>query len=153
MALPDALSACNMCVELMLGTATTFTSYVDELSVIDDVSSTRMSGEAYVFGEDTAAVTFGKLEPMDITFRGVYTEGTTSPFYVLDAAHTTACGGKAAIRWSPGGCITTNRSFRSSTTVAKLISLTYPGGDSGSGDPLMYEATIRTPDVTEAAWA
>ena len=152
MALPDAMSSCAMCVELMLGTATTFTSYVDELSVIDAPTSTRMSGEVYVFGEDTAAVTFGKLEPIEITARGVYTESTTSAFYVLDAAHTTACGGKAAIRWSPAGCTTANRSFRSSTTVAKMVSLTYPGGDAASGDPLTYEFTIRTPDLTEAAW-
>lgn len=153
MALPEGMSACAMCVELMTGT--TFVDYSDWLSVVDPPTQTRDAGEAYVYGEDTAVIGIGRRGPVDVTIRGVWTDvGTTAdPFYVTMTEFITACGDMVAVRWSPGGCATTHRSFRTSTTKSEVISLTYPGGDAGSADVIMWEAVIRSPDITEAAWA
>ena len=152
MALPDAMSACAMCVEVMVG-GTTFTDYSDEVSVVDAPGLARMSADAYVFGEDTALIGYGKREPGEVTIRGVYVDTTTSLFYLANGAFTTACGALFAVRYSPGGCTTAHRSLRTSTTVAKIVNLTPPSGDAGSADILMWEATIKTPDITEATWA
>ena len=151
MALPAGMSSCAMCVDYMIGTA--WVSIPDNLSVIDPPSQSRMTGEAYVFGEDVALTTVGKREPTEVTARGVWAEGTADPFYVFLTTFEIACGGLLALRWSPGGCTTAHDSFFTSTTVSELISLTYPGGDAGSAEPLMYGFTIRTPSITRAAWA
>jgi hypothetical protein len=152
MALPAGLSSCAMCVEIMAG-GTTWTDYSDFLSVVDPPAQTRMMGEAYVFGEDTAVLGAGKLEPTEVTIRGVWTDATADPFYAVLTEFQTACGDMVAVRWSPGGCASTHRSFRTSTTASEVSSLTFPGGDSGSADVLMWEAVIRSPDITEGAWA
>lgn len=151
MALPNGMSSCSMCVELMDGTA--WTDYSDYLSVLDPPSMSRMSAEAYVFGEDTAVLGFGKLEPVEVTVRGVWGEGTTDPFYVAFSNHTTACGSMLAVRWSPGGCTTDNDSFRTSTTASRITNLVLPGGDAGSADIITWEATIRTNTITRAVWS
>lgn len=152
MALPSGMSACSMCVELMAG-GTTFTDYSDNLSVVEPPTQTRTTGEAYVFGEDTAVTAVGKREPVEVTVRGVWAEGTTDPFYAVLAEFITACGDMVAVRWSPGGCTTAHDSFRTSTTASEVVSFSYPGGDSGSADVLMWEMVIRSPDITRAAWA
>jgi len=141
-----------MCVELMAG-GTTWTDYSDFLTVVEPPTQTRDVGEAYVFGEDTAVLGSGRLAPTDVTIRGVWTDATTDPFYAVEAEFTTACGDMVAVRWSPGGCTTDHRSYRTSTTASEVVSLTYPGGDAGSSDVIMWEAVIRSPDITEATWS
>ena len=151
MALPAGVSACNMCVQLM--TATTWTDASDNMTVVSPPTQTRASGEAYVFGEDTAVIGVGKRAPMDVTVRGVWVAGTTDPFYNVYLAHTTPCGAMVAVRWGPDGCTTDKDVFYTSTTKSEVVSLSFPGGDAGSADIIMYEFVIRTPDVTRAAWA
>lgn len=151
MALPSGMSSCAMCVELMTGTA--WVDYSDYLSVVEPPTLTRSSAEAYVFGEDTAVLGFGKLEPIEVTVRGIYTDSTADPCYAVMTEFQTACGDKVAVRWSPAGCTTAHRSFRTHTTASEVLSWTPPGGDSGSADVLMWEAVIRSPDLTEAAWS
>jgi len=152
MALPEGMSACSMCVEIMTG-GTVFVDASDELGVVTAPGMPRSTAEAYVFGEDIAVLGYGKRGPGDVVIRGVYTDSTASFFYKANQAFTTACGALFAVRWSPGGCTTAHRSFRTSTTVTKITSLTGPSGDAGSADVLMWEATVRTPEVTEATWA
>lgn len=151
MALPEGMSACAMCVEIMTGT--TWTDVSDFMSVVDPPTQTRMSAEAYVFGEDIAVIGVGKREPMEVTARGIWIDGTTGAFYTVMAEFITACGDMVALRWSPGGCSTTHDAFYTSTTKSEVVSLTYPGGDSGSADIITFEFVVRTPDVTRAAWA
>ena len=151
MALPDGMSSCAMCVDYMIGT--TWVTVLDNLSVIEPPTQSRMTGEAYVFGEDTAVTAVGKREPVEVTARGVWAEGTADPFYIFLTTFEIACGGKLALRWSPAGCVSTHDSFFTSSTVSELISLTYPGGDAGSADILMYELVVRSPTITRAAWA
>ena len=152
MALPDGMSACSMCVELMAG-GTTWTDYSDNLSVVDPPAQSRPTGAAYVFGEDTAVIGVGKREPTTVTVRGVFAEGTADPFYAVLTEFITACGDMVAVRWSPAGCATSHDAFYTSTTKSEVVRLQYPGGDAGSADVIMWEFDVYTPDITRAAWA
>ena len=151
MALPSGMSSCEMCVDIMTGT--TWVSVSDNMSVVTPPTQTRPTGEAYVFGEDVAVIGVGKRQPVDVTVRGIWAEGTADPFYSVYAEFTTPCGDLVAIRWGPGGCTTTNDVFYTSTTKSEVISLTFPGGDSSSADIIMYEFVVRTPDITRATWS
>jgi hypothetical protein len=151
MPLPDGMSSCAMCVEIMTGTA--WVDVSDNATVVDPPEQTRITGEAWVFGEDTALIGDGKLNPTEVTVRGVWAEGTADPFYTVYAEFTTPCGDMVAVRWSPAGCATSSDAFSTNTTQSEVISLTYPGGDASSGDILMYQFIVKTPDITRAAWA
>ena len=153
MALPAGMSSCAMCVQFMTGTTTTWSTTSSNMSVVDPPTATRMSGEAYVFGEPIALVTYGKREPLDVTVRGIWAEGTADPFYNIYLAWTTACGGTTAVRWAPAGCTTAHDAFSTSTTASRVTALTFPAGDAGDGSPIMYEFTVHTPEVTRATWA
>ena len=152
MALPTGMSACTMCVELMAG-ATTYTDYSDWLTVVEPPTQTRETGEAYVFGEDTAILGSGRLSTADVTVRGVFTDGTAGPFYAAYTEFVTACGDMVAVRWSPEGCATSGDTFYTSTTASEVVSLTFPGGDAASADVLTWEMVIRTPTITRAVWS
>lgn len=151
MALPGGMSACAMCVEIMTGTA--WVDVSDNMTVVEPPEQTRMTGEAYVFGEDNALLGDGKLEPVEVTVRGIWAEGTADPFYTVYEQYTTACGDLVAVRWSPAGCATSHDAFSTHTTASECISLTYPAGDAGSADIIMYQFVVRSQDITRAAWA
>jgi hypothetical protein len=151
MALPDGMSSCTMCVEIMTGT--TWTDVSDSMTVVDPPEQTRMVGAAYVFGEDTAVISAGKREPVDVTVRGVWSEGTAAPFYTVYAEFTAPCGDMVAVRFTPGGCSTSHDTFYTSTTKSEVTSLTFPGGDAGSADVIMFQFVVHSPDLTRAAWS
>jgi len=152
MALPSGMSACSMCVEVMAG-GTTWTDYSDYISVLEPPTQTREIGSAYVLGEDTALLGSGRLAPVGVTVRGVYTDATADPGYAIMSEFQTACGDMVAVRWAPAGCTTAHRSFRTSTTASEVSSFQYVGGDAASADVLMWEAEITSPDITEAAYS
>jgi hypothetical protein len=154
MALPSGMTSCAMCVEYTTH-GTDWDDVSDEMSVVEPPTATRMSGEAYVFGEDTAVTGVGKREPVEVTIRGVFQEGTTTAhgFYQAYTEFVTTCGGLFAVRWAPGGCTTDNEVFSTQTADSEIVSLTYPAGDAGSGDIIMYEAVVRTSAVTRATWS
>jgi len=142
-----------MCVEIMAGSATSWTDVSDNMSVVDPPTQSRDRGSAFVFGEDTSVTAVGKRQPVDVTIRGVWAEGTADPFYTVYAQFTAACGGMVAVRWSPAGCTTAHDAFYTSTTRSEIGDFTFPAGDAGSADIIMWEAVIYSPDVTRATWA
>lgn len=160
MALPsNILGNCTVCVELSTN-GTTWTDFSDYISVLEPPGMTRDTGEAGVFGEDTKATAVGKRNPVDVTVRGIYTDGTatTDPYFLCWSQWTTACGGALAVRWSPAGCSTGagETTFATATATghySELVGLTPPGGDASSGDPLMWEAVVRAPELFRATRA
>ena len=156
MALPAGMSACAMCVELATdGGGTTWNDVSDTVSVVEPGERVRMTGEAYVFGEDVALTTVGKLEPIEWTLRGIYTEGTgtTDVWNTLYTQQSTTCGGLLAIRYAPLGCATTSQVFALPSDSTEVIGLTPPMGDAASGDVLVYEAVLRANTFTWATYA
>lgn len=151
MALPAGVSSCNMCVHIMTGTS--WTDVSDNMSVVEPPEVTRSTGEAYVFGEDTAITAVGKRGPTTVVVRGVWVAGTADPFYSVYSAWTTPCGGMVAVRWGPDGCTTDKDVFYTSTTKSEVTSLTFPAGDASSADIIMYQFGVFTPDITRAVWS
>jgi len=146
-----------MCVELSTE-GTSWTDFSDYLSVLTPAPMTRDTGEQAVFGENLKQPGVGKRNPTEVTIRGIYRDATatTDPFHLVWTQWQIDCGGPLAVRWSPAGCTTTNQVFSTatvSTNVSSLIGLTMPGGDADSGAPIMWEAVVRTVDVTKATWA
>jgi len=157
MGLPDSLSNCTMCVQLSTD-GTSWTDFSDDLSVLTPPSLARQTGEAYVFGEDVAVTAVGKIQPFEITLRGVYEDSTatSNAFAFCWAAWTTSCGGALAVRWAPAGCATTNQVFSTATATghkSECVGLTPPGGDAGDAGPIMFEVVVRAPELWRATYA
>jgi len=159
MTLPaGVLTGCTICV----GLSTSGTAYVDwsdYISVVEMPEGARITGGGHVFGEDVPIVTTGKREALEWRVRGVYvdTTATTNPFNLFWTAYTSDCGGPLYIRTAPAGCATTNNVFSSGTATtdqSELMSLkVFDGADASAGDPLMYEAVIRSAQMYRATYA
>jgi hypothetical protein len=136
---------------------TAWVDHSDQASVLEPGAQTRVTGEIAVLGEDTMASTVGKREPQEITIRGPYVEAsaTTNTWAMLYQQWTTACGGELNVRWAPSGTTTDDYVFTTGTATggySELVSLTPPGGDAATADPLIYEAVIRCPAVLWALY-
>ena len=158
MALPTGvLGHCTMCVELSTN-GTTWTDFSDYLTVLEPDEMSRVTGEAYVFGEDIPQNMLGKRESFTVRIRGMYADSTatTNPFSYVWAQWTTSCGGALAVRWAPAGCATTNQVFSTATATghqSELINLMPPSGDASSGDPLIWEAVVKGNELYRATYA
>ena len=158
MALPSGtLSSCTLCVELSTD-GTTWTDFSDYVTVVEPPEMSRISGEAFVLGEDIAVVTGGKLNPVEVQIRSVYVDSTatSNPFSYVWAEFTAACGDAVHVKWSPAGCTTGNQSFSTATATgmpAEMITLTLPGGDGSDGSPILWGAVIKAPTIYRATRA
>jgi hypothetical protein len=146
-----------MCVSLRTS-GTAWVDYSDWLSVVESPELTRITGEQAVFGEDYHAVTVGKINPVEVRIRGVYTDTTvtaSSPFEFLWDAFEATCGTEVALQWGPAGCTTADTVFSTATATgsdSEVVSITPPGGDASDGAPLMWEAVIRSSRLHRAVW-
>lgn len=116
---------------------------------VSPATSTRKSGSAPTFNGDTHVITFGEREPIQVTFRVLYTEDVSAPFDALRTAHETAGGGQLMVRWAPKGNTAGNQQFTTGTD-SKLVSLDYPTADKGSADPIALEFAVMTAAITTA---
>jgi hypothetical protein len=113
-------------------------------SVIPD-GGNRKIGEDYTFDGDTALLTPGKREPMDLKVRIIYTEGAADPQEVVRAAYEAAS--PLYIRWSPKGGNSGN--FRYTASSGIVATPPYPGGEASSEKPVITEFTVKSATVTK----
>lgn len=106
----------------------------------------RKLSETYTMDGDTAIITKGKREPIDLKVRIVYTEGGSDPFEVVRAIHE--AGSDFYLRWSPKGGDSTE--FMYTSPAGAIQSFPYPGGDTGSSDAIMTEFVLKVPYVTKS---
>lgn len=111
----------------------------------------RVNGEAYTAAGDTALLTYGKREPEEITFRGVYTETSITPEFYEELQTLYASGAGAGLRWSPTAYTTVNQKrFWTTDTTGTYIrpgiitAWNFPSLDFSSGDPITCEFTVRS---------
>ena len=103
-------------------------------------------------GEEAIVTTSNKNGPRDITVRCVYSEGASDAWKTVWDLYTGATK-KMAVRWSPAGGTASTKRY--STAVAgaaaavPIVSCSMPEQDSSSGDPLLFEFTVRTPGIYE----
>jgi hypothetical protein len=128
---------------------TSWTDISGAATAIEVKGGERKTGEAYAYSLDYPVITQGKREPIEVTVKALYTEGTGEAFETVRAAYEGGTG--LYVRWSPKGGAT--GSFQFTTDQGIVTSLTYPAGEAESGDPLMVEFTVQTAKVTKSVVA
>lgn len=112
------------------------TNWVDISGVtnkIDASGGDRAQGEVFTGGADTAIIAIGKRGVMKIATDVVYSESSVEHFANLETLHQ--AGTPVKIRWAPKGSATGN--FRFTSDTGYVTTFTPPGGEYGSGDPMM----------------
>jgi hypothetical protein len=141
----DALSGTNLLIEVSADN-TTWTDISGASNSIEPGDQTRQTGVVFTFSGDTAIITSGKREPMDITVKAVYTETTGEAFEVVRAIHEGT--GEIYIRWAPRGGTTGDAQYTSAKGV--LSAFTYPGSAADDAKPIMAGFKVKVPKVTRA---
>lgn len=124
------------------GAATNVTNEGGENLVGDQMTAT--GGYAIVTAGD-------KTEPRNFTVSCVYTETAGEPWKIVIARHE-GTDKTIAVRWSPAGGATGTQRFGTSVDAAgadlvPIVSCTHPEMDASSGDPALFEFTVRTPAI------
>lgn len=107
----------------------------------------RAIGEAYTGASDTAILTLGKREPLQLEIDIVYSEATADQYANLENCYLN--GTALKLRWAPKGSATGN--FRYTSDTGYLGTFTPPVGEYGSGDPILISFELNTPSYSRAA--
>ena len=112
-------------------------------------------GEQMTADGEYAIVTAGqKIGAYDITCRCAYTE-TASMAWTIVSAQFYSAAKTVYLRWSPaGGAIGVQRFTASkdgtNAALVPIISCNPPALDASSGDPALFEFSVRSPAIYEA---
>jgi hypothetical protein len=142
-----AFSAVNALVEVSTN-GSAWTDISGFSNKVDPGDATRASGEVYTHDGDTAIITGGKREPLEIEYSFVFTHGAGDVFEVVRAQFETAGGGPLYVRWAPKGSTTGN--FRFTSDAGVVTKFLYPGADAEEPKAAMGGFTLKTPKVTKA---
>lgn len=118
-------------------------------TAVETSGGDRVTGDLYTHEGDTAIITAGKREPIEVTVKYVYTEGASDPFEDVRAAYE--AGQTMVVNWFPKGNASTN--FKFASDASYISSFKYPDVDAGSGDPILGEFMIRTPKISKSVVA
>lgn len=143
-----ALSSVNGKVEF----STNGSSWTDISGFVNSVEPTggnRQSGEMYTLSGDTAIVTKGKREPIELEVKVVYTEGGSDAFEVVRAAYEAGTSGY--VRWSPDAGATGDFLFTSD--AGPITEFKYPPAMAEEAGPTAISFKLRVPKVTKSAIA
>ena len=114
----------------------------------------RQSGETYTFSGDHAIIGKGKREPIEFEVNCVYTELDNEAFVLAWAEFDADDGDALWVRYSPGGGVTGNAAYTSTTGI--VLSCLPPSAEAAPGDPLSASITVKCASVDKstlsAAW-
>lgn len=144
-----ALSAVDAKIEFSTD-GTTWIDISGSSNSIEPGEQSRQSGEVYTFQGDTAIITAGKREPLEIEVKVVFTPTAGEAWATVRPAFE-AAGGKGYLRWSPQGGSTGQKQY--TTDAGVLTSLTYPPAVADDANPIMTGFKLKTPKVTESTIA
>lgn len=144
------MSFANAKVEMKIA-AGAWTDISGEHTKIEVDGGETKSGEAFTNTGSTAILTSGKREKYTVKVNIVYTEGVSTPWKLLFDGWR--AGSLIQFRWAPKGGTTGDYQYATATAgnVCKYVSL--PVGEAGSADPVLCEAVLETPDITQATAA
>lgn len=109
----------------------------------------RATGETNVFDDERPIVKAGKKGSQTVTVRYIYTEEAGGPFTTMRGWDDTE-GGVIYCRYWVAGKVAGNYVFR--TGKAILTSFLDPGGEAGSGEPVLCEIQITTEELRKDIW-
>jgi hypothetical protein len=144
-----ALSAVNAKIEFS-SNGSSWTDISGSSNSIDPGEQTRQSGEVYTFSGDTAVITAGKREPMELEAKILFTPTAGEAWETARAAFETA-GGAGYLRWSPQGGTTGNKQY--TTPAGVLTGLSYPPAAADDAKPVMVGLKLKVAYVTESTVA
>jgi ABC-type glycerol-3-phosphate transport system substrate-binding protein len=128
---------------------TTWTDISAAATAVEVKGGDRKTGEAYAYSLDYPVITQGKREPINVTVKALYTEGSSEAFETARAAYE--AGTSLYVRWSPKGGSTGN--FQFVTDPGVVTSLVYPVGEAEKGDPVLCEFTVETAKIIKSVAA
>lgn len=143
-----AASFRNATIEYSLG-ATIWTDLSGAMNTVEVSGGDRKSGEVWTATGESPIVTFGKLEPHEVTVKTVYTEVTTELYQLALAAKE--AGTNWYLRWTVQG--TATGKYRYTTGVGQVISCPMPGGDVSDGMPVTAGMKFKCGSIVGAAIA
>lgn len=108
----------------------------------------RISGEEFTHDGDTAIVTYGKLNPVEIGVTLIYTKTAGEGWARARTSLQTAGGARLDLRWAPNG--NTSGELQYTTGTARVTKLQFPSTDAKNGKPIVVKATFKTASVIEA---
>lgn len=117
---------------------------------IEPAEQSGASGEAYTYSGDTAIVTAGKTEPVEIVVKILFTPTAGEAFEVVRAQFQ-ASGRAGYLRWSPQGGSTGNKQY--TTAAGVLTAFTWPGGAAEDGKPIMCGFKLKVSSITPSTVA
>lgn len=141
-----ATSARNAVIEVSTN-GSSWTDISGFANSVDPGESTRMLGEVYTFDGDTAIITAGKRQPLDLDLKFVYTEGGSEVFEVVRAAHE--AGTNLYVRYTVKAASTGN--FRYTSAAGLIGSFKYPAVDSEDPKSVICGFSLKVPSLTKAA--
>ncbi len=109
----------------------------------------RATGEVNVFDDEIPIVKAGKKASKDLTIRFVYTEEAAGPFVQIRTWDVTEGGVMYARYWPAGKAVA---SFVFYTGAGIITTFDDPGGEAGSGDPVLIEVTIKCEELVKTTW-
>jgi hypothetical protein len=122
---------------------------------VQSTDQTRNTGEGYTLDGDTAIVTAGKRQPIELEFNLVYSESSTEAFEVARSGFEASANGSVVyVRWIPaGGSAGTNFLFRTPVTgsPAVMSGFRYPPVDASAAGPVMGSFKVKTPSVQKTS--
>jgi len=136
-------------IEITLNAGSTWTDISGTTSSIDVVEFTRTNGSAYTFAGDYALLTFGKQPPVSVTVNCLYTETTAEALKLTVAA--IKANTAAQIRWQAVDAAATTYLQYFTVAGGKISTVSLPGNDASSGDPLMFSFTLTAPGIDYTA--
>lgn len=117
-------------------------------STVEPGDQTRQSGEAYTVQGDTAIITGGKREPIELEIKIVYTETSGEAFETLRVIHETP-GGAIYVRYTRGG----TGAFMYTSDKGVLTSFVYPPIVADDAKPKLLGIKVKAPKITKSVVA
>lgn len=105
---------------------------------VEVAEQNRMNGVAYTPDTDSGAISYGKLEPVEITVTCLYSKTSGEAWARAKAAFAASGGSRLDLRFAPEG--NTSGNLQYTTGSSKPISLKWPSPDAGSAGPLQFTA-------------
>lgn len=142
----DYLSLTDGDIEVAAASSGTWVNISGSANSIDAPEQPRMVADDYTLDGDTAVITTGKREPMDIVVNALYTEHATETWETIRPWFQT--GARVDLRWSPKGIGAVTRNVFTALNVP-ITSLVYPGLNASEANPARLTFTVRAPFVAQ----
>lgn len=136
--------------------ATDFTDISGQANSVNVDGGDQMVGEQHT-ADGAAPVVTGsnKTEAKTVTVSCLYTETAGQAWRIVKDRYDGATK-TIAVRYSPRGGAQTERRFvtandAGTVVLVPIINCQVPEGDASTGDPLLFEFSVRTPKLLEEA--